>query len=222
MRKLFSTVLVLGVFQMGWTQDLPPTIEGEGVATIEAQPERVEFTLKFHLTGESFEEAAQKAAPLEDSLTEALENFDPPASAVTFGAIRIRSLSPSAVDVSAIIRFPIRRLADAAECTAAFAKLFDRMNKLARQLSATVEEPTLGVDNPEGFEQEAVQRATENAFFRADAVAAIIKSQIYAVRSVKILDVEWVRSAEDPATAPDLDRLVCAASVQVVYALAPR
>jgi uncharacterized protein YggE len=78
------------------------------------------------------------------------------------------------------------------------------------------------VDNPESFEQETVQRATENALFRADAIAAIMKSQIFAVRSVTISDVRWIRSTNDPETAPNLDRLVCAARVDVVYSLAPR
>ena len=222
MRTLLFIALVLVVLRPGWAQDLAATIQAEGTATLLAQPERVEFVLKFREEGLTFEEAARKVESVEEALRSALEEADLSPLEISLGALQIRRLSQPVVEVSAILHFPIRRLVDDADRAAEFAKLCDRINGIARDVKAVAEGPILKVDNPEGFEQEALQRATENALYRADAISAIMKSQIYAVQSVEILGVEWVRSAGDPATAPDLDRLACVAKVNVVYSLAPR
>jgi uncharacterized protein YggE len=207
---------------MGSAQEFAATVESNGRATVAAQPERVEFVLKFRVRGETFEEAVTKAEPLEEKLREALDDFEPAALDIALGAIQIRSLSPPQVYQDAVVRFPIQRRTSGKDRATAFAKLCDRINTVASELSADVRSPVLGVDNPESFEQETVQRATENALYRADAIAAIMKSQIFAVQSVTISDVRWIHSTEDPETAPNLDRLVCAARVNVVYSLAPR
>ncbi len=212
----------MGSVQDGSAQEFAATVESKGKGTVAAQPERVEFVLKFRVTGETFEKAVIKAEPLEKKLREALNDFEPAALDIALGAIQVRSLSPPQVYQDAVVRFPIQRRASGKDRATAFAKLCDRINTIASELNAGVRGPILGVDNPESFEQETVQRATENALYRADAIAAIMKSQIFAVQSVTISDVRWIRSTEDPETAPNLDRLVCDARVDVVYSLAPR
>ena len=67
-----------------------------------------------------------------------------------------------------------------------------------------------------------VARDTENALYKADAVAGLMESEIFAVESVSVLEVIWNQEGLAPVpTSLDIERITCTGRVKVVYKFAP-
>lgn len=193
------------------------TIDAAGEASVSTQPDYVDFWLTFRATANTFEESARKAVPFEENLTKALEKKELVPASVVVSGLSIPSMNVPEAVVSARVRVQLLRFSPDEDKGVAFGALCDTIAGIAKTLGCAVEGPELQSDERETLEQDAVARATENALYRADAIAALMDSEIYAVQSVSVLDVKWSSATGEKDTLPDLKRITCTARVKVVY-----
>ncbi len=201
--------------------DPPPTIDCVGTADLRFEPDYVAFWLTFRASGDSLEQAVEKTLPFERKLLEALDASAFKGADVTLSGVGIPDLLENKSIMSARIRFAVPRAADGKERAVEFASLCDEVRRIGEALESVAEGPFLGVNAEEAAEQEAIGRATENALYKADAVAALMESSIYAVQTVSVLDVKWNDSGTPPTAVPDIVRITCTARVKVVYKYKP-
>lgn len=201
---------------VGQTDSLS-TIDGVGEASVSVQPDYVDFWLTFRAKSNTLEESAAKALPFEKKLKEALEKKELATESVVVSGLSIPSINTPEAVVSARIRVPLPRFSPDEKRGTAFGALCDTIVAIGKMLGCAVEGPELQSENRETLEQDAVARATENALYRADAIAALMDSEIYAVQSVSVIDVKWSTGAGQKDVLPDLNRITCTARVKVVY-----
>lgn len=201
--------------------DPPPTIDCVGTADISFEPDYVEFWLTFRASGDSLEQAVEKTLPFEKKLLDALDDSDFRGADVTMSGVGISDLLENRTIMSARVRFAVPRAVDAEERALEFASLCDEVKRIGGALESIAEGPFLGVNEAEAAEQDAIARATENALYKADAVAALMESNIYAVQTVSVLDVKWNDPGTPPTAVPDIVRITCKARVKVVYKYSP-
>ena len=198
------------------------TIDSVGVATIDVTPDYVEFWLTLRASAASLTESAQSVLPFRDRLTAELEKGQLLPSSVNVSGASIPDANENDVVVSARVRFPISQSSNREDKTQTFAATAQKMRAVGKSLGCTLDGPFLGVEQTEPIEREAVARATENALYKADAVAGLMESPIFEVESVSVLEVVWNREALAPVpTSQDVERITCTGRVKVVYKFAP-
>lgn len=197
------------------------TIANEGTATVSAEPTHADFWFTSSATGENLRAAAETALAFEEKLKKSFESNELEPASTTVSGLGIPDLHVNKALVSARVRFSLSLYSDAEKRSLSFASLCDTIRKVGESLRCSTEGPFLGIDDPEAVEQEAVARATENAFHRADTAANLMNSQIFDVQEVVVLSVEWNPPGDPLPAQPDVMRLTCAARVKVVYRYAP-
>ena len=218
---LACLVLLLPFAASGQTEPAA-TIDSVGVATIEATPDYVEFWLTLRASAASLTESAEAILPFRDRLTAELESGQLLPSSVNVSGASIPDANENDVVVSARVRFPISQFSKREDKTQSFAATAQKMRAVGKSLGCTLDGPFLGVEQTEPIEREAVARATENAPYRADAVAGLMESEIFAVESVSVLDIIWNQEGLAPVpTSQDIERITCTGRVKVVYKFAP-
>jgi uncharacterized protein YggE len=130
---------------------------------------------------------------------------------------------PDATPASAMIRARVRlRLGLQGRTEQGFAELGNRIEMIKRaagRLGATRYDLKLEPADRAAAEREVVQRATEQAYPLAEAVAEALTTQVYGVDHVEIETVDW--PAYTPADLATLDTLLCRAKVRVIYLTLP-
>jgi len=195
----------------------PPTITSIGEASEDTVPTHVEFKFSAAFEESTFAAGAEKANAFPEMLTELLKSQKLDESLLTFRSPHIDSVNKNVVTLRGIIRFALPGATDSEEQVLKFAALCDSVAELAKAARSTFLGPKLIVENSDLLEQETLKRATENALYKADAIAQILNTRIYEVKSVKILEIQWHSDTKKLESAPGLDRLTCTAKVLLTY-----
>jgi hypothetical protein len=181
------------------------------------------FRFAYEATGDTAAEGAEKALQFPDALRKAVKDAAIDTDTLVFSGIGVPDMNQPRAVVSAELSIPLLRFATARDKTLAFAAFCDSVRGVAAQAGSRVEGPILRIDAEQTIEQQAIARATENALYKADAVAAIMKARIYEVERVMVRDVVWDQPiADGPPFTPDITRIACSARVTVVYRFAAR
>jgi len=211
------SILITATVEAVAQPEAPPLIENEGVGIIEIEPDYAEFWLTKKAAGDSFEEAAKLVSGFEEALKAKLEELELVPYSTAVSGVSIPDIEKKEAVVSARLRFSLSSMPGGEDRVAAYGKLCDDVTKLAAATGAVLEGPFLGYGDEQRIEQQAVARATENALYKADAVASIMQSQIIAVQHVEIREVSWDSTSERVDTVPDIRRISCEARVLVSY-----
>ena len=222
MRCLFVLVLLMVLSLAAFAQEGPvSTIETEGVATVDAVPAYVEFTLHARCGGETLAAAADAAIQFEPNVRKAIQAAELVPTEVAFTGVAVPNVTAKEAHVSGRLRFRANTYTSAAEGPRLFASLCDKMATLAGGLSSIIEGPVLIVEDKEAIEAAAIARATEKAYAPAKAAAQVMSGQIIAVDKVAVTSLVWNKVPGVNATQPDLQKLTCTATVKVSYAFSP-
>ena len=218
--RIAALMLLLAATIHAYAQnELPATLTSSGRATVTAEPNVIEFRFQMTGAGDSIAAAATPLAAFEDNLRAAFRERELTPLSLNVSGLAIPPIEENQISVYAAVTLPVVRYAVIEERIKAMSELYTEIRELAAALKATVQGPTLNVDNPQQVEQQAVARATENALYKADAVAQLMDSEVYAVQDVTINSVEW---NADPAEPPaNLAAIHCTAHVTVRYLYAP-
>lgn len=195
-----------------------PTVESIGEARIEVPPAYTEFSLELRKTDSTLEASADQVLLFEENLRKTLKKEDLLTASIQMSGVHFDGLPSTEAAILARIRFTLDPHATPGTRARRTAKVSDGMLKLAALLDCEVRGPFYGVDDREAIEQEAIARATENALYKADAVAMVMNVSIVAVQSVRVLEVNWGQEdAAAGAERADAKRLVCTARTKIVY-----
>lgn len=211
---ILATVMAAGA---AWAQEIPYTIETEGVATVDVAPTYAEFWVSATLTGTSVTEAMYKAVAFEGDLRSQLNTRELRPTTIEIGGAAITSLAQKQVRITARLQFPGATFNNAENGATMFAALADEVVETATALQAEVTGPVLNVEDTLAVQQAAIQQAIEKAYPVAKSAADIMNGQIVAVGKINIVNVTWNDTAGTPVTLPDTRRMTCTAHVRVTY-----
>lgn len=227
MRMLLSLMVILGLVAcLPVAAQEPslrvPVVEAVGKATAYATPTQVSFWLHRTIQKESLSESMEKALSLEDELRENLGKHELTPPLVEVLPPAITHMTENVVDVSAHLQFSMANYVAGRKGAERFAVLCGRVAALARELGCEAQGPLLEVDDRAKLVRAATIHATENAYAPASAVAEALKSNIYTVDTVQVLEVRWNEPLDSEATEPNIRQVSCTASVRVTYSLGTR
>lgn len=201
-------------------QEIPAAyVESDGEATITVGPNLVSFWFHFGVREGSMEDAVGVAEGFDNRLNVALQeaNLQPVDFEVT--PIAVNSLEPPSVYVGAQTVFSMANYAKPGEGAKLFAQLCDSIRAVAAKLECEVSGPVFEVNDKEGIIRQAVSAATERAFPSAESVARALKNTVWAVDTVRVLEVTWNKDLIAPRPVPNIREVACTAKVRVTYAL---
>lgn len=196
------------------------TIASEGVGTVEAAPDYVEFWIHYRGNGKSVAESAAKTQGFESALRKELANRKIAPGSLDFSNLAVPSAAKLETFRSARLRFSMVPFKGGDEEVQQFAKLCDAILATAWALQCTVEGPILGVEDTKPVEQAAIARATAKAYVPAEAVATAMSTRIVGIDHVSVEAVTWNKDPHTKAHQPDLKRVTCTAKVKIWYVYA--
>jgi uncharacterized protein YggE len=222
--RVFICVLIVSAFSfaaLAQEAETMSTIETEGVATVDAVPEFVEFSLHASCCGANMVEATNAAKQFEPNVRKALQAAELSPAETSFTAMSILNLADKCVRISARLRFRANTFTSAEEGPLLFAGLCDKIIALASGVKAEIDGPAFFVEDKESVENAAIARATEKAYVPAKAAALVMNGQIIAVDRVEVASIVWNKAPDVNAAQPDLQKLTCTAVVRISYAFSP-
>lgn len=196
--------------------ETPPTIRCEGAATVEVEPEYVEFWLSRTVQAETLEAAADKLVGFEDDLKRKIED------ALLVAELKVSSpampdLNKKEAAIVASVRFAWRGYQEGPDRGKRFGKLCDQMTALATASETKIEGPKLGIINTDAVVETSVAKAAENAYPAGRAAALALSGQIVSVDRMSVDRIEWDKDPETKMPQPDTDRIRCTAKVTITY-----
>lgn len=197
------------------------TIESEGIGTVEAAPDYAEFWLHRRAAGKSVAESAQNMKAFEAALQKELTDRQLTPLETRFSSLAVPNAANLETKQSVRLRFSVAKFSNTEDGPAQFAKLCDDVLALAWAVQCIPEGPILGVSNTKPLEQAAVALAAEKAYPAAEAMALVMKMQIFSVDNAKVLSIVWNQDPHSKAPQPDIRRVTCTARVQVCYSYGP-
>lgn len=218
---LFSLGACWFIASMATAQEAPATvIETEGRATVFASPTFADFWLHAIAAKETVIEGMNEMTTFEMRVREALA-----ARALTPNDIEVRApaiadVNEAQVTIAARLRFNMSNFASIETGPQQFAALCDKLADLGKGLELAVEGPIFTVHPPDTMVRSAVAKATEQAYPAAEAIATELKTTIYAVSAVSVIDIVWNQAEEVRGVQPTLRQVSCTARVRVVYEVA--
>ncbi len=197
-----------------------PVIVNTGEGTAFTNPGFVEFMFVRHITDGTIEIALDRCKTFLEAAPKAIRGSElQPTEIITAPPI-ITSVTHRQVQASFTVRFSMTVFNTADTGPKNFAALCDKLNDLAKTMKCTLAPPVFYAANPDDVMAMAVARATENAYPAAEAVADAVKTNIYAVDRVEVIEVEW--DQQPKGQRGDVPQIACHAKVEVTYALAPQ
>ena len=218
MRPIWIGFVAVMFSSTGLAQEIPlSTITSTGEASENVNPTHIEFQFSVLFEENSLVGSTGKAIAFPDTFRELIEKRNLDESQLTFRSPYVDSVNSSEVTVRGTMRFPLPGGTDLEEQILKYAALCDAVAALGKAAQASIEGPQLIVKDADLFEQETLKRATENALYKADAIAQILNTQIYEVKSVEVQELLWNTDTNNTDTAPGIDRLTCSAKVSLTY-----
>jgi uncharacterized protein YggE len=123
------------------------------------------------------------------------------------------------------VRFPPPTVSGTDDPGEVLGRLVRRARDLGTTAGCRVAGPYFEAEDAEFAEQETLARATENALYRAEGIARILRTRIYTVDSVEIVGVTWLNEGtlqpEAGDSPPSINGVTCRAEVRVTYLATP-
>ena len=219
MRACYSFVTLLffastAFAQSGATQVITSTGDAQGKAI----PTHLEFQILATFDEGSFAKGIAAANAFPAKLKEALKANDLESAVVTSRVPAIDEINSNQVIARTSLRIPAPSGANSPdELLLKYATMCDAVIELSKSTQAEIAGPVLTTDNAELVEQDTLKRATENALYKADAIAQILNTHIFEVQSVVIDSLTWHSETDDVSIAPGVDSLTCSAKVTLTY-----
>lgn len=209
----------LAAAMAGWAQQagVYPQIEAKGAATVEADPDIVDFWIHFEISGESFAEAGAGVKAAEQRLHATLDELKLTPMQVTLSAPSVPDVTQHEMHITAMLRYSATVFFNTEKGLAQFAELCDTNRGLAEQVEGTIEGPHFSVKNPEQVERAAIQKAMEEAYPKAQAAAEAMRSSITSVARVRVDEITWNNDPEWRGMQPEITRVTCTASIEIAY-----
>lgn len=212
-------LLAMTVALAALAQDEPaPVIANTGEATVYAHPVHADFWLHLDSSSDTLEDAMAASQGFPAKLRNMLQTKDVHVSDFEVTHPGIVSMEEHTVRTSARVRFPMGSFAKPDTGPKMYGQLCDTMQSIAETLGCILAGPFLEPSDRAELQKSAVSAATESAYAPAAAVAAALKSEIFAVDSVEVLELIWnAPEGETGVRGKNVRQVSCTAKVRVVY-----
>ncbi len=218
MRTCYAVVLLAAAVVPAAAQTAStPVIANTGEATVYAHPIYADFWLHLDTTGDTMETAMAASEDFPARLRDLLQAKDLHVSDFEVTHPAIMSLDDNRVRTSARLRFPMGSFAKPDTGPKMYGRLCDTVRGVAQTLNCDLVGPLLEPGDRAEVRKSAISAATENAYAPAAAVATALKSEIFAVDSVEILEIRWNMPEETGVPGENIRQVSCIARVRVVY-----
>jgi len=218
-KSCFWAGLMASIWALAAAAGEVPVVIATGEGESHSLPEFAVFALEKSFTADTLKSATDTCRQWLGMAIDCFKKEDLLASEIEAGYPRITSLDEKTVSGRITVRFAMKVFNEASASGPSFGALCDTLLAAAAELGATLSmEPWVPADR-EKAEQEALIQAAAAAYPGAEAIAGAVRSSIYAVQSIEILEVTWTPHPE--AISGDRPLLRCHARVKAVYQLAP-
>lgn len=210
--SLLFITLVMPSFQSHALET--PVIVNQGEASKLTAPTLVEFLFLREFGGETLGEAVAACESYRHAALAQIRDEEVQPHDIRLSPVMIRS---SFLVASVIkVQYPMA-VYNSPAGAGLLANLCDTMSTLATTLNASLEGPVFTTAQAEAVEAEVVARATENAYPNAEAISEALKSTIFAIEKVEILEVTWDQHPKEQYG--ETGQIACTARVEVTYML---
>jgi hypothetical protein len=224
MRRLVGTLMLLGVLAAPLAvaqEDTTARIIVEGDTTSVFPVANLAFRFEARVdTVNDTAATAKVLTQIKDKLKSLLQDAEPGPGPIKEGPITLPA-DQAAMGWSVWVRYPAPVFHNAIDPEEQFGTFVQRIRNLGKQAGCRVLGPFFEPADREVHEQETIARATEQALYKAEAAARVLRTRIYTVEKIEVLEIEWFHEAE---LAPDKDEPVasvrgvpCRARVKVTY-----
>lgn len=219
-RRFGTVLLALTAVFAAAAQDAPITvIETEGVATVDAQPAFADFWVHSDVAEATLGAGMDATEQIETRLREAIAARSLTPNEVEMTAPAIPDVNAGVVQISGRIRFHMSNFISLETGNRLFAELCDKLREMATELGVQLEGPIFSVASAPAIVRAAAAKATENAYPVAEAIAAELKTAVFSVSSVSVVETTWNAAPEMRGTTPTIRKLTCTVRVRVAYEL---
>lgn len=195
----------------------PPTIINTGEAEIFAPIGQVEFRFIRHFIGETLEASLTECETFIKAAPQAIRGSELQPVELRTAPPLVTSMADRQARAEVVVRFGMAAFSAPKTGPTQFAALCDKMAALAVTMNATLAPPLFQPADKDAIEAAAVARAAENAYPPSEAIAHAVKSAIFAINSVELLELNWEQQPEKQLG--DVPQMACRAKVRVTYAL---
>lgn len=210
-------LVVAGAAAFGAEPPAPPTVINIGEAEAFAPIGQVEFTFVRHFTGATLEESITQCQTFLDAAPQAIRGSELQPLELKTSPPAVTSIADHQTRAVVMVRFGMAAFNAAKTGPVQFAALSDKLAGVAETMKATLSSPKFYPAEKDAVEAGVVARATEQAYLPAEAVAVAVKSGIFAIDSVEVLELVWEQQPDEQVS--DVPQMGCRARVKVVYIL---
>ncbi len=196
-----------------------PVVISTGEGEAHALPEFAVFVLERNFTADTLKASMDACRQWIGTAVDRFRKEDLLAADIEAGYPNLVSLEENKVSGRITARFAMKVFNEASASGPSFGSLCDTLKSVATELGANLSMKSWEPADREKAEQEALIQAAAAAYPGAEAIAGAIRSSIYAVQSMEILEVSW--TPQPDALSGDRPLLRCRARVKAVYQLAP-
>lgn len=191
-----------------------------GEATAYEAPAIAVFWLYFRGQGDSVEQAMEEAEKFGSTLRGRINEVQLQPLELEVSAPAVPDARKGVAEVSARLDFSAAAFSKVENGTRLFARLCDAVASLGKGIGCEVVGPLMEPGNRDALTRSALASAVENAYPAGEIIAKSLKSSIYAVESVQVLEIAWNTPLLEGGVTPTLREVSCTARVRVLYTLA--
>lgn len=195
----------------------PPTVINIGEAEVFAAIGQVEFRFIRHFIGATLEESVTQCQTFLEAAPQAIRGSELQPLEIKNSPPEVTSIADHQTRAIVTVRFGMAAFNAAKTGPVQFAALCDKLAGVAETMKATLSSPKYYPADKDAVEAGVIARATEQAYLPAEAVAVAVKSSIFAIDKVEILELEWEQQPDEQVN--EVPQMRCRARVQVVYVL---
>lgn len=198
-------------------QNPPTIIESEGEALVSVAPDEAGFRFTRRFTGPTMPEAMKQVRAFERAIAQGVTDLE--LTECRQEPVNISATQrPIALDASVELWIPLTPADSAVIGPDALIDVAERVRKLGVTVSSEVSFAGFAVLDREPVEQEAVERAAEDALYLADVAGALAQRHVVDVERLTIVETAWEGvSAPVNGNIPVPPNVTCRARIRIEY-----
>lgn len=206
-----------------WTQPAPepPALaQAIGRATVTQPATTLALAVERVFEGESFAAIWPEAAAFRAGLASELAKLSSqPVMRVT---ISVEQTSPARIAARGAVLINLGPFSGLPDADVVIAGAMDEVIAICRDAQATTGGVSYELADDAALRQEAIRKATEEAFLPADAIAVALRSELFNVDQVRVKSIEVGSGpgSAAPSNSAGAREVYCTAEVEVTYLLA--
>ncbi|MFM1918497.1 MAG: hypothetical protein RLZZ303_131 [Candidatus Hydrogenedentota bacterium] len=219
-RALIALCLLTATAAWAQPEPEPPALaQSIGRATVTQPAATLAIAVERVFEGESFAALWPEAAAFRSGLASELAKLSSqPNLRLT---VSVEQTGPARIAARGAVLINLGPFSGLPEADVIIATAMDEVIALCRDAQAKTGGVSYELGDDAGLRQEAIRKATEEAFLPADAIAAALRSELFNVDQVRVKSIEVGSGPgpDAPSNSATAREVYCTAEVEVTYLL---